>query len=258
MKFSTLSLAVVSVASITTAASAGTVYNSLPSPAPAGITSLGYQATSTAEFGDHIALAGTDRALTDVTVALSDWAKKSEWPTVGDADSFSHLLTLNLYAVDTSGPTPVVGSLVATKTINADILYRPEVYSANGIYQTVTFDFSADGVTLPNELIATVAYNTQTHGASPIGAAGPYNSLNVGLASALPSIGTDVNPDNAFWNTSFAAFYTDGGVGGVGTLRQDTGWAPNSIAMSINAVPEPTTLAALAGASVLGLRRRRA
>lgn len=259
MKSFTLSLAIASVTvAAASIASADVVYNTLPSPAPSGIQSLGYQATSTAEFGDHVALAGTDRSLTGVTVALSDWAKKSDYPTVGDADSFTHPLTLNLYAVNTSGPTPVVGSLIATKTIAADILYRPEVYPSNGIYQTVTFDFTGDGITLPDQLIATVAYNTQSYGSSPIGVAGPYNSLNVGLASSLPSIGTDVNPDNAFWNTSFAGFYTDGGTGGVGTLRQDTGWAPDSIALSISAVPEPTTLAALASVSAFGLRRRRA
>jgi hypothetical protein len=48
--------------------------------------------------------------------------------------------------------------------------------------------------------------------------------LNVGLVSAAPSVGTDPNPDAVLWNTMTAASYTDGGLGGVGVFRTDTGW----------------------------------
>lgn len=36
--------------------------------------SLGFQATSTDEFGDHIQFAGTERKLGGVVVAMSSWA----------------------------------------------------------------------------------------------------------------------------------------------------------------------------------------
>jgi hypothetical protein len=244
-------------------AMAATVYNSLPS-VPVGdfnIPSLGYQATSTAEFGEHVVLAGTERDLTGVTLGLSSWALKSTPAnqSFGDADSFSHPLTVSLYNVNNPGPNPTVGSLITSKTITADIPYRPEVYSFNGKYFTVDFDFAGLGVTLPDEVIVTLKFNTQTHGDSPLGADGPYNSLNFGLLNGTePSIGNDAQDDVVFWNTSHAPFYADGGAGGVGTLRSDTAWAPYTSTLSITAVPEPTTLGALALGGIALLRRRRA
>jgi hypothetical protein len=75
-------------------------------------------------------------------------------------------------------------------------------------------------VTLPNDVIVGVAYNTADYGASPIGSPGPNNSLNVGVPNGqTASVGTDDNADNVFWNTSFAGFYADGGAAGVGIFR---------------------------------------
>jgi PEP-CTERM motif len=60
-----------------------------------------------------------------------------------------------------------------------------------------------------------------------------------------------------------AANYTDGGLGGIGTFRQDTNWTPLSAAaefIGTSAVPEPGTLGFLCcGVIVIGglVRRRR-
>ncbi len=96
----------------------------------------------------------------------------------------------------------------------------------NGFAFNITFDMSSLNLTLPNDIIVGIAYNTQTYGAAPIGVAGPYNSLNVGALGAA-TVGTDGSTDKVFWNTSTAAWYADGGAGGVGIFREDSNWTPN-------------------------------
>jgi hypothetical protein len=169
--------------------------------------------------------------------------------------SFQHLITVNVYAVDHSGADPAVGALLATKTIDATIPYRPSHsaqcpdatadnpfggkwfdpvlgYCVHGYAFNLTFDLSSLMVTLPGEVIVSVAYNTADHGAAPIHLAGPYNSLNLSIDPAAATIGSDANGDEVFWNTTFGGFYCDGGVAGTGTFRRDfavgcwTGYTP--------------------------------
>lgn len=230
-------------------AQAETVYNSIPAPYPGNLPSLGYQATSTQEFGDDILLGGTSRNLQSVTIALSSWANQQSNPGVGDSTGYDYPITLNLYnAGDASGP----GSLIATKTVTAHILWHtPNGF--NGTLFNVDFDFSADGITLPDELVYGVAFNTQTHGYNPTGVSGPANSLNFGLAEVAPTVGTDVDPDKVYWNTSYAGFYSDGGAGGVNTFRVDTGWTGYTPAIQINTSAVPLPASAWAGLGLLGL-----
>ena len=56
-------------------ASADVIYDTIPTPLPGNIVSLGYQARSTSESGDHIAFSGTARKLTTVTATMSSWAR---------------------------------------------------------------------------------------------------------------------------------------------------------------------------------------
>lgn len=262
------------------ALAAGTpIYDSIPTPLPPNVPSLGYQATQTAEFGDLIQFGGTGRALTQVTVAMSDWALAADYGS--SSPTWSHPLTLNLYNVDNSGANPAPGALIATRTQTFAIPWRPvadptcpggtawragdgNCYS--GLAFTVTFDFT--GVAVPNQIIYGLSYNTQTWGANPIGAPGPYNSLNFGLASVAPTVGSNPFPDTAYWNTQTASNYADNGAGGVGIFRRDTNWTPFSGAVTFGAstiteVPAlgPAGLvvlaALLAAAAFLILRRRR-
>ncbi|MGH9764424.1 MAG: hypothetical protein ACREAC_26620, partial [Blastocatellia bacterium] len=111
----------------------------------------------------------------------------------------------------------------------------------NGFAFTISFDFS--GVTVPNQIIYGVVYNTANYGPSPLDAAGPYESLNFGLAQAPPSVGSNPFPDTAYWNTVTGSNYTDGGTAGVGIFRRDTNWTPFSGAITFNAVvPTDTCL----------------
>lgn len=229
------------------------VYNNIPNPLPPNVPSVGFQATSTAEWGDNVFLGGTARRAGSATITMSDWAKHSNYPTM-DPAGFTHPITLNIYLVDHSGPNPALGAQIATITKSFLIPWRPEAdplcsgdrwkASDNQCYSgfafKITFDLRSLGLTLPNELIFGVAYNTNTWGYHPIGLPGPYESLNVGCANANgvgvpPSVGVDVEPDATFWNTSFAGFYSDGGAGGVGIFRRDTGWTDFAPAVQFTA-----------------------
>ncbi len=239
------------------------VYDSMPVIMPGSSPSLGYQATSTSEFGDHLTLAGVERNAARVTVELNSWACQNDFALIGDlwvpdrasteacettpGSNYEHPITLNVYSVDTSGPVPAPNTLVASKTIMANVPFRPS-YDAtlcadlasntpfggrwfdpdtsscsNGYNFDLAFDF--DGEELPDQIITTVAFNTQSYGTSPIGINGPYNSLNFSVPNVTPSVGLNLNPDDVFWKTAQAGNYTDGGTGGVNVLRQDTSWA---------------------------------
>jgi hypothetical protein len=247
----------------------GAEFSTLPDTFPGSFPSLGYEATSTDEFGDHIGLAGVDRDLQTVRVSLTNWACENDFDDVGGSwvpnrgpseacvttpgSGYMHPITLNLYQVDNTGPDPAVGALIATKTASFFIPFRPSWDSVNcaagnpgadvpfggtwydpvlaacvhGYAFVIDFDFSADGITLPDEVIYGVAYDTADYGAAPIGAAGPYNSLNVSVNTAPPYAGTDVEPGTVFWDTSYGPFYCDGGVGGTDTFRRDADcWDP--------------------------------
>lgn len=228
-----------------------TTYDAIPSVIPGNVVSLGYEATSTGEFGDLIRLAPGPRLAAEVDVLMSSWGCEDGGAATcvtTPGATFSHPLTLTIYAVDHSGPIPAPGAVVATKTTTFAIPYRPSAdptcpggtawrFDAttcfNGLAHLVTFDLSTTGATLPSELIWAVAYDTTHHGASPIGEGATcyaesggcgYDSLNVGAQSfpGEPSVGTDIDPDGAVLDSTWPGAYCDGGSGGTGTLRIDT------------------------------------
>ena len=252
------------LAAIAGSASASAVYNSIDSTLQGSYPSLGYQATSTAEFGDRISLGGTARQLTTATVTMVNWARFEDYNVGGQyydagqwaGPGFTQSLTFNLY---NAGTGSTHGSLIASITQPTFIAYRPTGWSFNGFAQNVTFDLSSLNVTLPNDVVWGIAYNTQTHGYNPIGTPGPFDSLNVGLndgaGGGITAGSTDL--DTAFWNTTFASFYSDGGTAGVGVFREDTNWTGYNPMVTINAVPAPSAAAALGLVGLVGLRRRR-
>src|SRR5215471_20566210 len=102
------------------------IYNSIPGPSlPPNVPSLGYQATQSAEFGDLIQFAGTVRALSTVTLVMSDWALASDWPSFNTGPTWTHPITLTLYNVNNSGPNPAPGTVIATQTHSFPIPWRP-------------------------------------------------------------------------------------------------------------------------------------
>ncbi len=211
-----------------------TVYDAIPATLPPNMASVGYQATSTYEFGDYLHLAGSYRALSTVTVTMSTWALHSTYPSM-PASGWTHPITLKIYNVIPGTPN-VAGSLIVAKTQTFDIPWRPEADPAcgtawrasngscyNGYAFNITFDLTGMGVTLPNDIIVSIAYNTETRGYAPIGASGPYNSLNIGVAGTL-SAGTDDSADKVFLYSTSAGMYGDGGSTAV--FREVVGWSP--------------------------------
>ena len=220
------------------------VYDAVPSPTPGNVASLGFQATSTSEFGDYVHLAGTDRKLDSVTVTMSDWANYADYENdsrySGNPSNWTHPVTVNVYS-NHLGANGAPDTLLATKTQTVTIPWHPVGSAFNGIAFNATFDtfdLSTPNVTLPNDVIVGIAYNTADYGAAPIHKAGPYDSLNIGIPTGQTAgVGTDDSAANVFWNTSHAPFYADGGPAGVGIFRLDTNWTPNgTVALKISTV----------------------
>jgi hypothetical protein len=241
---------------------AAITYDSIPTPLPPNVPSVGYEANSISELGNAVTLAPGSRRLISVTAVLSNWALESTYQPVGTSPGFEVPLTLNLYNYDAGG---AVGSRFASMTIDGFVPWRPEADPActgvdagkwlatngrcySGIAAEVVFDFSGMGITLPDTLIFGLAFNTQHFGYTPTGVPGPYNSLNFGTFGS-PSTGTNVYSDSIYTSTG-------------GPLLLDAGgWEPYSPEVRIDVVPEPTALHLLgAGVLLLGipiLRRRR-
>ncbi|MBX7053580.1 MAG: carboxypeptidase regulatory-like domain-containing protein [Pyrinomonadaceae bacterium] len=216
-----------------------TVYNAVPATLAPSYPSQPFQAQQTTEFGDYVHLAGTDRVLGSVDVTMVTWAPKSDWPLYGTPTDWNHNFTINIYNVVAGSPLNTKGSLIATVTQSKSVPWRPAADPTcpggtawragdgscyNGYAFNLSFDMSSLGSVLPNDIIIGISYNTQTYGTPPVGSPGPFNSLNVAAIGSPASVGSDANADRTFWNTSTAAWYTDGGAGGVGIFREDTGW----------------------------------
>ena len=224
------------IGSVSYAAGPSVLYNNIPDPQPANVPSLGYEATSTSEFGGQLGFSGTLRNSPDVTVLMSSWACETgsgaSCVTTPGA-TFTHPVTLNVYNVGTDNS---VGSLLATQTQTFTMPYRPSADGCGGSTSAWTgpdeacyngkafpITFHLGGTTLPDKAIMTVAYNTRDYGTAPLHVSGPYDSLNVGLVGA-PSTGTALPTANdAYLSSTWGGAYCDGGASGTGSLRLDAG-----------------------------------
>lgn len=247
-------------------ASSELVYDALPNTSPAvNYPSQAFEATSTSEFGDYIHLGGSNRVLNKVTVTMSNWAKFADYASNplynSNSTSWNLPVTLNVYdnQFNASGtPTHKIASI----TQDQSILWRPAsdpdcaptsngtgwkvdgtCYDYSGIASNAVFDLSSLHVTLPDDVVVSVTYNTQHHGYNPTGVAGPYNSLNVAVpTSQSVLIGSDKDTDGVVTNSTWIGGYssldnhTDGGPTGI--FRKSTTWVPyGTVAMKITATP---------------------
>jgi hypothetical protein len=224
-----------------------TIYSSVPNPLKGNMPSLGFEATSTSEFGDDVTFGDTSRKLTSATVTMSSWG--CQFGNVSDKNcvttpgaTFTVPITFKIYSSDLS-------TVLQTNEQTFNIPYRPSASPKctgadagkwfdpslkqcfNGYAFNITFPFS--GVTLPSAAVWSVAYNTSTAGIDPVGPAAcqdtsdgsggcGYDSLNVGLSAQVYS-GTQPTPDSAYLNSTWVGAYCDGGTAGLGTFRLDAG-----------------------------------
>ena len=188
-------------------------YNAIPDKVPGNVPSVGFEATATRDFGDEVGLGGRARTLDSMSVVMSSWgcSESGTWHT-GDCvtsrgATFDVPLTFTIYA-DNAG---VPGAVLATRTRTVAVQYRPSAspkctdannvpngkwYSTkdhtcyNGFAQTI--EMNLPDVTLPDQVIWTVKYNTTHYGEVPVGetaecftASGGcgYDALNVGAES---------------------------------------------------------------------------
>lgn len=230
-------------------------YNAIPSVLPGNVASVGFEAYQASELGQLVTLQphhGQGKKLSGFTAVMSSWGCKTGTWFGSDCHSpakatFGVPITLNVYAVDNSGPLPEPGALLKSVTKTFQIHYRPSVDNVdcdngqwfntsdstcyNGFAQKITYAIK-NGPSLPTAVIWTLQYNTTHYGPSPIGESAAcftssggcgYDSLNIGTETLeSPTVGTQPDPDGIFWNTQTAGNYCDGGAGGTGTLRDDT------------------------------------
>jgi hypothetical protein len=248
---------------------ATTIYDSTTGSTPSSyIYSVGFDATQTSAIGNEISFGAGSRTLNNVAVTMVSWAcQTGAWYNADCASAagstYDVPLTLTLYA---AGPGDTVGASIYTTTQTLAIPYRPSVdnthcaafpdpaggavggdfwdgtYCEAGLAANVTF--TVPDITVPGTLIYGVSYATTSSGATPYTVGGNpctsteagcfYDALNVGLSSDPDNMSTGTNTvaNSIFQQSASGGSYCDGGTGGTGTFRLDSGcWQaqnPNS------------------------------
>lgn len=225
-----------------------TVFNNFPPVLPLSFSSLSFGG-GVSSLGNYIKLGGTARKLQSCEVILVTWARAARYPAWAalNAAGYLHPVTITLYSVS---PENVITTLT-TLTRNIPVPWRPEtlpdgsIYPFNGYAFPASFDF-ADGISLPEQIMVAVDYDTQSSGFTPIGQRGPYNELNVALGGGEPLVGADVDPDVVLRVTSDAWYYPNTGWsdfnGPITRLR-----ARNTVTTTAPTAPGAYQVTALAG-----------
>jgi hypothetical protein len=222
------------------------------------ISSLGFECCSTDEFGDAINLSASAARVEQVSVVLSSWGCQfGTWVsgcTTSTGATFSEPITLKIYSVtQDSNNNPKAGQVLVQQTKTFDIPYRPSADPRcqgpnagafvgkfdkecdNGLSYKATFNVKIPKTSLPQQVIATVAYNTSDSGYQPygqntqcFGSSGGcgYDSLNVsadGPGGAGNGDGTPIDPNGVqvyFTNPYF--YCNSAGGNGSNALQDDT------------------------------------
>lgn len=191
-----------------------TVFSNLPFPLGLSYSSYGFSVNQTSALGNLVRLAGTARVADHAEVVMVTWASAANYPELAASDpsGYIHPVTATIYQLQTSSGGISTLLQLDQSTVQVQIPWRPaklpdgKPYPYNGYAFSAIIPFSAS-VTLPNECIISISFNTQNAGDSPLGVAGPYEGLNVALGTSAPKVGTDVNSDQVFWRTGGKWYY---------------------------------------------------
>jgi hypothetical protein len=228
-------------------ASAGVIYNN--NVAPRNIVllpSVGFEATSTAEFGGQVQFAGTPRTNATVTAIMSSWAcqnlKGGAACSSAGGSSFNWPITLNVYAVKAENEP---GAKLDSVTQEVTVPYRPSAAahcpvetegegwgSKCALDKAFKVTFHLPAFTLPSKAILSIAYNTSDYGAEPTHAPSVgEDSLNLAVTEGgtehkevTPLVGSDPLPEYTYVNSTYAEMYEPEPHGAIGTFSLANGW----------------------------------
>lgn len=233
------------------------VYDNFPTPIPVDVNAnaIDIGGNPITQMGNYILLTSVNNGtvnVSSVSTILSSRTFRSEFPaynsttnaTINALGWYWNITVLIYSANSTNQSYPVFNSLLYTQTVNQFIPWEPENngsctghnwYSNGtclpGISFVVTWTFPA-AVTMPSNIIVGYSWNTQTGGFNPTGTNGPWITLYLGLASTVPSIGTNILTGTEFMNSTSPGNYNSPGV--LGVYRVDYGWSPYTVLALIN------------------------
>jgi len=227
-------------------------YSAIPPQGVVSASSESFQADRVNELGSAVQLAeGAPRNLDSMNVVMASYGcETGSWSDgtcrTTPGTGFNWPITANIYAVDPT--TGGQGELLARTTQTFKIAYRPSAGDSrctdpNQFYNpgdgachyslptTVTFNnFTSltGGQPLPDKVIWTVTFNTQSAGFSPVGAACDGNNLNVGVGNLTgePDAGTDLGMGKGVTANDTQVFmsYNQGYTGPPTQLQAVTTW----------------------------------
>jgi hypothetical protein len=216
-----------------------TIFDNIPEPGQTNYNtsyfSHGFQAQGTTELGNLVNFAGTARKLDTIKVNMVTYAQSNSWTawaatnSSANASGYYHELILRVYTLTSSNTV----QLLTHQTNNVLVPWAQPTGTNSftglpntGQAFTVSYNFSAANILLPDSAIISIGFNTQTYGDWPVGSAGPYDSLNFGMMySSNTIVGSDANPNDVFRVKDGVPYYPETG----------TYWTGNAPMMEVTA-----------------------
>jgi hypothetical protein len=214
------------------------IYNSTAPGATTGDSyTVGVEPYELFQAGDYLIFAGVDRHLANVSVTFITYAYQSEYMSFGNDSGWDEPVTLTVYQV---GPNdaygfPTLGLFVFSVVQTFLIPWRPEPTTpnctsnkfldpstglcSNGLVFTITFQLDLIPLTVPDQIVLGIAYNTADYGPAPYGSPGPYDDLAQVFWGNVTT-GTRGSPTASWFNTLSLVFYCDNSLG-INLFRPD-------------------------------------
>ena len=180
-------------------------------------------------LGNVVVLGGDARELETCEATLVTWAKASSYPALAAANpaGYEHPITLSIFRVTAAFNIALLTKVTKTVLVpwRPTTLPNGQPYPYNGYAFRVNFDIP-QGTLLPERVMIGVGYSTSQAGSPKMPAAGPYDTLNVGLFNPTASVGTDDNPAIVYNMKGTAWFSSSGWAASSGPMIRMTATTP--------------------------------